>query len=64
MGLNKGVPKRCGRVQTDRTRWPVYAKLVTCAKIRTKKEGRCVQLAHIYKEKGEAFCAQHTKLIE
>jgi hypothetical protein len=49
-GLNKGVPKLRGRVQTDKTRWLVYAKLVTRAEMKARKEGRCVQSAHIIKK--------------
>jgi hypothetical protein len=51
MGLNKGAPKLCGRVQTNRARRLGCAKPVTCAKIRMRKEGRCVRSTHKYKEK-------------
>jgi hypothetical protein len=50
MGLNKGVPKQCGRVQTDKTQWLVYAKPVTYAEMKARKEGRCGQSAHIIKK--------------
>jgi hypothetical protein len=39
-------------------------KPMICVKLGTRKEGRYVQSAHIYKREREVFCTQHIESIE
>jgi hypothetical protein len=56
MGLNKVALELCGRVQTNRARWPGCAKPVNCVKIKNEERRPMRMIGPHVKEKHFVSC--------